>query len=261
MSRDCATGRLAGKTVIVTAAAGAGLGQATARRFAAEGADIVLTDAHPRRTQEAAAALRAECGRDVLAMTVDVRRRADIEACVAATLERHGRIDVLVNNAGINRNGNVWELSDEDWDETLDVCLNGSFRFTRAVLPSMMERRRGVILNVTSIAGWTAKLNGPGQAAYAAAKAAVMALTRATAAECGSHGVRVNAIAPGLFNNPFLARTFAPEWLQSRAADSVLGRVGEPEDFTGAALFLCSDEAAFITGEALGVSGGWYMHP
>jgi 3-oxoacyl-[acyl-carrier protein] reductase len=254
-------GRLAGKTAIVSAAAGAGLGQATARRFAQEGANLVLTDAHARRTEEAAARIAAESGSEVLAFRVDVREQHDIDACVQAAIARFGRIDILVNNAGINRPGKLWETSDADWDEVLGVNLTGTFRFTRAVLPHMIAARSGAILNVASIGAWNSNLGGPAQAAYAAAKAGVMAFTRATAAEAGPHGVRANAIAPGLIGNAFHEKTYDASWLQAKAADTVLGRVGRNDDFTGAAVFLCSDEAGFVTGESMSLSGGWYMHP
>ena len=254
-------GRLAGKTAIISAAAGAGLGQATARRFALEGANVVLTDAHERRAFEVAASIAEESGHEVLALRVDVRNRQDIETCVLTAAAHFGRIDILVNNAGINKTSNLWETSDEDWNDVVDVNLTGTFRFTRAVLPHMIANKSGAILNVSSIGAWNSNLGGPGQAAYAAAKAGVMALTRATAAEAGPHGVRSNAIAPGLISNPFLEQTYDAAWLQAKAGDTVVGRVGQNDDFTGAAVFLCSSEAGFITGESLCLSGGWHMHP
>ena len=252
--------RLSGKVAIVSAAAGAGMGQAVAQRFAEEGAEIVVTDAHEKRVAETAEKLSDECGRRVLGFRVDVRNRDEIGAAVQGTLDRHGRVDILYNNAGINKLAPVWELKDEDWELVQDICLGGCFRFSRAVLPHMIERRQGAIVNVASIAGWHSDTGGGGQAAYAAAKAGVMGLTRATAAEVGPHGVRVNSIAPGLIYNPFLDRIYDKPWFEEKAKETALGRMGRVEDVTGVAVFLCSDEAAFITGEVLCVSGGRYMH-
>lgn len=254
-------GRLDGKVALVSAAAGAGLGQAIARRLGQEGAHVVVTDAHERRTAETAQRLSREFGREVMGIKLDVRSQQDIDACMAAVMARHGRVDLLVNNAGVNKTSNVWETDDETWNTTIDVCLNGTFRLSRAVLPGMLARKSGVIINISSIAGWQSNLGGRGQAAYAAAKAGVMALTRATAAEVGAQGVRVNAIAPGLIHNEFLARSYDQAWLDAKASETVVGRMGQSDDVSGLAVFLASDEASFITGEVICVSGGWYMHP
>lgn len=252
--------RLKDKVAIVSAAAGAGMGQAVAQRFAQEGAEIVVTDAHEKRVAETAEKLSDEFGRKVLGIRVDVRNKEEMDACVQATLDQHGKIDILYNNAGINKLAPVWELADDDWQLVQDICLGGCFRFSRAVLPHMIARKQGVIINIASIAGWHSDTGGGGQAAYAAAKAGVMGLTRATAAEVGAHGVRVNAIAPGLIYNPFLERIYDKPWFAEKAAETVLGRMGRPEDVTGLAVFLCSEESSFITGETHCVSGGRYMH-
>lgn len=252
--------RLKGKVAIVSAAAGAGMGQAVAQRFAQEGAEVVVTDAHEKRVAETAEKLSDECGRKVLGYKVDVRSSDEIAASVQGTLDRHGCIDILYNNAGFNKLAPVWELKDEDWALVQDICLGGCFRFSRAVLPHMITRKQGAIVNVASIAGWHSDTGGGGQAAYAAAKAGVMGLTRAIAAEVGPHGVRANSIAPGLIYNQFLDRIYDKHWFEAKARETVLGRMGRVEDVTGLAVFLCSEEAAFITGEVFCVSGGRYMH-
>lgn len=252
--------RLKNKVAIVSAAAGAGMGQAVARRFAEEGAEVVVTDAHERRVRETADQMSADFGREILSFKVDVRDTAEIEACVDGTVARHGRVDVLYNNAGINKLAPVWELADADWAMVQDVCLGGCFRFSRAALRHMVAQRSGVVINVSSIAGWHGDTGGGGQAAYAAAKAGVMGLTRAAAAEVGPYGVRVNAIAPGLVYNAFLDRIYDARWFEAKANETVLGRMGRAEDVTGVATFIASEEAGFITGEVFCVSGGRYMH-
>ena len=163
---------LEGKVALVTAAAGGGMGSVIAKRFGEEGATIVVTDAHERRVMETAEALSKELNQKVLGMKLDVRSQADIDACVGEVLKVHGHIDILYNNAGINKLSPVWKLSDADWDLVIGVCLTGTFRMVRAVLPGMIERKTGVVLNVSSIVGWHNDIGGPvgegGQSAYAA---------------------------------------------------------------------------------------------
>ena len=145
--------KLSGKIALVTAAGGAGMGQAIARRFIQEGLKVVVTDAHERRVKEVASKLSSEFDDEVLGLKLDVRSQDDVSSCIEETLATHGTIDVLYNNAGINKISPVWELSDEDWTLILDVCLTGAFRLTRAVLPTMMKQKSGAIINVSSIAG------------------------------------------------------------------------------------------------------------
>lgn len=253
-----ATGKLDGKIALVTAGAGAGIGRAVAERFAAEGAEVVLTDAHGRRAAEAGQQISERVGREVLGLEVDVRDPAHIDAAVATALERFGRIDVLFNNAGINELKPVWEIDDETWDKVLGICLTGTFRCMRAVLPGMVERGSGTIVNMASVAGYLG--SAMGEAAYCAAKAGVMGLTRAAAAECGPKGVRVNAIAPGVIMNPFLAKIYPAGSLEEMAEQAAIRRLGKPQDVASLALFLASDESAYITGEIHTISGGLYMH-
>jgi 3-oxoacyl-[acyl-carrier protein] reductase len=249
--------KLKGRVAIVTAAAGAGIGQAVAKRFAEEGAQVVVSDAHARRVQELAERMRKDYGREFAAFEVDVTRRDQVETMVRATVERFGQIDVLFNNAGINKLQPVWEMDDETWHLVLNVCLTGTFYVTRAVLPHMIKQKRGAIVSMASVAGWMA--SEAGQAHYCAAKAGVMAFTRAVAAECGKHGVRANAIAPGVIYNEFLNRIYPPGYFEARRAQAFLGRLGEPTDVASLALFLASDDSAYITGEVFCISGGSYV--
>ncbi len=249
--------KLKDRVAVVTAAAGAGIGQAVARRFAEEGARVVISDAHARRAQEVAATMSADFGHEVPAFGVDVTRRDQVEAMVHATVERFGRIDILFNNAGINKLEPVWEMSDETWNLVLGVCLTGTFYVTRAVLPHMIRQKRGAVVSMASAAGWIASADG--QAHYCAAKAGVMAFTRSVAAECGKHGIRANAIAPGVIFNEFLSRIYPPGFFETRTQQAIVGRLGEPPDVANLALFLASDESAYITGEVFCISGGAYV--
>jgi len=210
-------GLLDGKVAIVTAAAGAGIGQAVARRFAEEGAQVLVTDAHARRVQELAAAMGGEYGREVPALEVDVRNGEQVRSMVDLALEKFGQVDILFNNAGINKLSPVWEMDEETWRLVIDVNLTGTFNCTRAVLPHMIERKNGAIISMASVAGWMG--SDGGEAHYCAAKAGIMAFTRAAAAEVGKHGIRVNAIAPGLIYNEFLERLCPKDFFtKSRSA-------------------------------------------
>ena len=247
------------RVALVTAAAGAGIGAAIARRLAADGCDVVITDAHARRCGELAGRLADEHGREFLSMPLDVTDFDAVGAVTDAVVERRGRIDVLVNNAGWSRIEPVAEMTPETWRRCLDVDLNGTFYAMRHVLPHMIARGAGAIVNISSIAAWeTTAEHG---AAYSAAKAGVLALTRVAAAENGRHGVRVNAVAPGLIYNDFLRRiypdTFFDGYAESR---SLVGRVGQPRDVADLVSFLVGDRAGYITGEVYGISGGVSPH-
>ena len=243
------------RVALVTAAAGAGIGAAIARRLAADGHDVVITDAHARRCGELAKQLADEHAREFLSMPLDVTDFDAVGAVTDAVVERRGRIDVLVNNAGWSRIEPVAEMTPETWRHCLDVDLNGTFYAMRHVLPHMIARGSGAIVNISSIAAWeTTAEHG---AAYSAAKAGVLALTRVAAAENGRHGIRVNAVAPGLIYNDFLRRiypdTFFDGYAESR---SLVGRVGQPRDVADLVSFLVGDRAGYITGEVYGISGG-----
>jgi len=250
-------GQLDGQVAIVTGAAGAGIGQAVARRFLQEGAEVVISDAHARRVQEQAEAMGKEAGREVVGIEVNVTSAAQVQQMVDAAVEKYGRVDILMNNAGINRLQPVWEMSDETWDLVIGVNLTGTFYCTRAVLPHMMERGSGNIINMSSSVGWMA--SNEGEAHYCAAKAGIMAFTRAVAAEVADKGVRVNAIAPGLIYNEFLRRVYPPEFFEEWQRETLLGRLGTPEDIANLALFIASDQSSYITGEVFSITGGKYV--
>jgi 3-oxoacyl-[acyl-carrier protein] reductase len=252
------TGRelLAGKVVVVTAAAGTGIGSAVARRCLAEGAQVVISDHHERRLSAAVDALTAEHGGRVWAQPCDVTDEAEVGALMDGAVRRFGRIDVLVNNAGLGGTSSVLDMTDEMWLRVLDVSLNGTFRCTRAALRQMVEQGHGgAVVNNASVLGWRAQ---PGQAHYAAAKAGVMALTRCAAMDVASHGIRVNAVAPSLAVHPFLAKVTSEELLAELAGKEAFGRAAQPWEVANVIVFLASDYASYLTGEVISVSS---QHP
>jgi len=253
----CPTGRglLEGKAVLVTAAAGTGIGFATARRCVEEGAIVMLSDAHERRTAEAAEKLRGLRGAPIPFRVCDVTSEEQVRALAAAALSEMGRIDVLVNNAGLGGFARIVDMTDEQWQRVLDVTLTGTFRVLRAVLPHMLERRSGVIVNNASVLGWRAQV---GQAHYAAAKAGVMALTRCVAMEAAEAGVRVNAVAPSLALHEHLSKVTPPGLLEELTQREAFGRAAEPWEVANVIVFLASDYASYMTGEVVAVSS---QHP
>jgi 3-oxoacyl-[acyl-carrier protein] reductase len=244
---------------LVTAAAGAGIGRATARRLAAAGADVVVTDLAEERTVRAAADIARESGRRVVGLGLDVTDEHHVEAVVAQVLADLGRIDILVNNAGTSEPAPLWETKTDSWRRVVDVCLTGSFFTMRAVLPHMIERRSGSIVNIASTEAWTSRT--PGNTAYHAAKAGVLALSRSTAQQAAPYQVRINCVAPGLTPNPFLNKIIPEEYLREMESEIPLGRPATPEDIAEAVLFLAGDASRSITGETINVSGGSYMRP
>ncbi|MGD9705215.1 MAG: SDR family oxidoreductase [Acidimicrobiia bacterium] len=239
-------GLLAGKTIVVTAAAGTGIGFATATRCVEEGARVVISDKHERRLAEAAAEL------GVLGIPCDVTDDVSVRALIADAADSlGGGIDVLVNNAGLGGTAELHEMTDDQWSSVLDVTLGGTFRCLRAGLAHMYGRGRGVIVNNSSVLGWRAQA---GQAHYAAAKAGVMALTRCAAIEAGSRGVRVNAVAPSLAMHPFLAKTTTDELLDELTRREAFGRAAEPWEVANVIVFLASDYSSYMTGEVVAVS-------
>jgi 3-oxoacyl-[acyl-carrier protein] reductase len=248
-------GLLEGKTVLVTAAAGTGIGFAAARRCAEEGARVMLSDAHERRLAESAAELEKQTGLPIAFRACDVTREAEVRALAEAAVRELGRVDVLVNNAGLGGYAPLVEMSDEQWHKVLDVTLTGTFRMTRALLPHMLERRSGAIVNNASVLGWRAQ---PGQSHYAAAKAGVMAFTRCVALEAAPAGVRVNAVAPSLAMHPFLAKVTPPGLLEELVQREPFGRAAEPFEVANVIVFLASDYASYMTGEVVSVSS---QHP
>jgi len=248
-------GLLEGKVVVVTAAAGTGIGFATAMRCADEGATVVLSDHHERRLGEASEQLGEHCGRVPLTIVCDVRKEEDVNRLVDGAVGEHGGIDVMVNNAGLGGTADLVDMTDEEWEGVLDVTLNGTFRCTRAALRHMIPRGRGVIVNNASVLAWRAQA---GQAHYAAAKAGVMALTRCAAIEAAPHGVRVNAVAPSLAMHAFLAKTTTDELLEELARREAFGRGADPSEVATVIAFLASDYSSYMTGEVVSVSN---QHP
>ncbi len=252
------TGRdlLAGKVVVVTAAAGTGIGSATARRCLEEGAFVVISDHHERRLAAAHGELAQVYAGRVWSQACDVTDETQVGALVAGTAGQFGRIDVLVNNAGLGGTSSVLEMTDEQWHRVLDVTLTGTFRCTRAALRQMVAQGHGgAIVNNASVLGWRAQ---PGQAHYAAAKAGVMALTRCTAMDVAEHGIRVNAVAPSLATHPFLAKVTSEELLADLASREAFGRAAQPWEVANVIVFLASDYASYLTGEVISVSS---QHP
>ncbi|WP_433220132.1 SDR family oxidoreductase [Dactylosporangium sp. CS-047395] len=244
-----AHGLLAGRTVLVTAAAGTGIGYATAERCVEEGATVAISDRHERRLAEAAERLGA------LAVPCDVTDEAQVQRLFDTVTERLGGLDVLVNNAGLGGTADIVDMTDEQWSSVLDVTLTGTFRCTRAALRHMMPRGRGVIVNNASVIGWRAQ---EGQAHYAAAKAGVMALTRVSAVEAARAGVRVNAVAPSLAMHPHLAKVTTEELLAELSQREAFGRPAEPWEVANVIVFLASDYSTYMTGEVVSVSS---QHP
>jgi 3-oxoacyl-[acyl-carrier protein] reductase len=242
---------LAGKVVLVTAAAGTGIGNATARRCIEEGATVVLSDAHERRLGEAADELTEAAGVRPLAIACDVTVEDQVQALVRGAVDHHGRLDVVVNNAGLGGTAELVDMTDEQWHKVLDVTLTGTMRCLRATLRQMYEQGSGVIVNNASVLGWRAQA---GQAHYAAAKAGVMALTRSAAIEAAPHGVRVNAVAPSLAMHPFLAKVTTDELLEELAQREAFGRAAEPWEIATVIAFLASDYSTYMTGEVVSVS-------
>jgi 3-oxoacyl-[acyl-carrier protein] reductase len=250
-------GLLDGLTIVVTAAAGAGIGLSTARRCLEEGAQAVLiSDVHERRLQAASDQLRDEFGEGrVPAMPCDVTKETDVTALLDAA-EILGGVDVMINNAGLGGSTSILEMTDEQWFRVLDVTLNGTFRCIRAAARRMVAAgRRGVIVNNASIQGWKAVAS---QAHYAAAKAGVMALTRCAAMDLASHGIRVNAVSPSLVLHPFLERVTTREVLEEAIRAEALGRSAEAWEVANVIVFLASPYASYMTGEVVSVSA---QHP
>jgi 3-oxoacyl-[acyl-carrier protein] reductase len=240
---------LAGKTVVVTAAAGSGIGSAVAERCIDEGARVVVSDKHERRLAETAERL------GVPGIPCDVTNEESVQSLFAAATAELGTIDVLVNNAGLGGSAELHEMTDDQWNVVLDVTLNGTFRCMRAALNHMYANGKGVIVNNASVIGWRAQAE---QAHYAAAKAGVMALTRCAAVEAGRRGVRINAVAPSIAMHANLAKVTTDELLAELSAREAFGRPAEPWEVANVIAFLASDYSGYMTGEVVSVSS---QHP
>jgi 3-oxoacyl-[acyl-carrier protein] reductase len=242
--------RLLGKVSLITGAA-QGIGLATAKKFAQEGAKVVVCDIHAEAVNAAVAQCQA-LGAQVEGHTMDVTQRDQVDAVVAAVLARHGRIDVLVNNAGITQDARLQNMTQAQFDRVIDVNLRGVFHCAQAVANTMVAQGSGVILNASSVVGIYGNF---GQTNYAASKFGVIGFTKTWSRELGPKGVRVNAVAPGFIATPIL--NTIPEKVIAEMAQRVpLRRLGQPEEIANVYAFLASDEASYINGEVIEVSGG-----
>jgi NAD(P)-dependent dehydrogenase (short-subunit alcohol dehydrogenase family) len=250
--------RLNGKVAVVTGSA-AGMGKAMALRMAQEGAAMVITDIDVKGMDGVVSEI-TKAGGKAVACKADVTNRSELQNLMKTTVDAFGQIDILVNNAGVSRNRPFLEMTKEDWNFVLDIDLHGVFNCTQAVAVYMMEKRYGKIINISSISGMGASAHLGANANYAAAKAGVIQLTKTFARELGPYGINVNCIAPGAIQTTFQLTTRTPEQVEEhfrvRREQSVLKRIGKPEDVANAALFLASDESSFITGHLLAVNGG-----
>jgi 3-oxoacyl-[acyl-carrier protein] reductase len=242
---------LKGKAVVVTAAAGTGIGFAVAMRAAEEGASVLISDFHERRLGEAAERIAAETGTRPATFVCDVTNQDHVDGMRDAALRELGTVDVLINNAGLGGEVSVVEMTDDQWHRVMDVTLHSVFRMTRAFLPAMYARKSGIIVNNASVLGWRAQ---KGQAHYAAAKAGVMAFTRCSALEAAEYGVRINAVAPSIAMHPFLAKVTTDELLEKLESQEAFGRAAEVWEVANVMIFLASDMSSYMTGEVVSVS-------
>jgi 3-oxoacyl-[acyl-carrier protein] reductase len=243
---------LAGRVAIVTGAS-RGIGRAIAARLAARGAHVVAA-ARGDQTSAVVDDITA-AGGSASAARVDVTDRTSVDAMVRGAVERHGRLDILVSNAGIARDQLLLRMKPDDWDAVLATNLTAAFACAQAVLRPMMKQRAGRIITISSVVGQT---GNPGQANYAASKAGLIGFSKALAQEVGSRGITVNVVAPGLIDTD-MTRALTEETHASWTARIPLGRLGTPDDVAAAVCFLASDEAAYITGQVIAVNGGMYM--
>ena len=246
-------GLLLGKKVVVTAAAGTGIGFASARRALMEGADVLVSDFHERRLGETVEKLILEFPDQTVAQTVcDVSETDQVNELIDVAARELGRIDVLINNAGLGGETPIVEMTDDQWDRVLDITLTSTFRATRAALRYFAGApHNGVIVNNASVLGWRAQA---GQSHYAAAKAGVMALTRCSAVEAAEYGVRINAVAPSIARHPFLARVTSEELLDDLASREAYGRAAEVWEIAATIAMLASDYTTYLTGEIVSIS-------
>jgi len=246
--------KLKDQVAVITGGA-QGIGQAVAEAFAAEGSKIVVSDINAELAQKTADAIAAKYGVETLACAGDVSSVADCDKLMEAAITRFARIDILVNNAGITRDNLILRMTEKEWDSVINVNLKGVFNCTKAASRSMLRQRSGKIVNIASVVG---QMGNAGQANYSASKGGVIALTKTCAREFASRNINVNAIAPGFI------RTAMTEKLTEEAKKKLsemipLTRLGEAEDIAKAALFLCTEDASYITGQVLAVNGGMYM--
>ncbi len=243
---------LAGRRVVVTAAAGTGIGSAVAKRCLVEGASVLISDIHQRRLAETADRLETETGHRPGVAVCNVTVEDDVQALVSAAVDSLGGIDVMMNNAGLGGSTKLVDMTDEQWSSVMGVTLDGTMRCTRAVMRHMIAAgTRGSIVNNASVVGWRAQAE---QSHYAAAKAGVMALTRCSAIEAAEHGIRINAVAPSIAMHAFLEKVSDADFLEHLSRQEAFGRAAEPWEVANVMVFLASDLASYMTGEVVSVS-------
>jgi 3-oxoacyl-[acyl-carrier protein] reductase len=249
-------GRLEGKVAVVTGG-GRGIGRAVCLAFAKEGADVVLNYASKDQPAQEVVRMIQEMGRKAIALKGNVAVRADVERTILAAVENFGKIDILVNNAGVSRPNMLHKMTEEQWDEVIDIQLKGPFLCTQVASKYMMERKSGKIINVTSSAGlWGTK----GQINYSSAKGGIIAQTKSAARELAAYGITVNVVQPGYVGTEMFDKVKAdPKLMEIYTGRILLGRFAEPEEVAHSFVFLASDEANYITGQILCVDGGLGM--
>jgi 3-oxoacyl-[acyl-carrier protein] reductase len=241
--------KLKDKVALITGGA-SGIGEATVRRFAMEGAKVVIVDIDPDAADKAEVRTK-EDGAEAIAVIADTSRKAEVEAMMEKTLEKFGRLDILVNNAGINRDAFVKKMTEDQWDQVINVNLKGAFLCSQAAFAHMSERKSGRIINTASIGA----LGNIGQANYSASKMGVIGLTKTLALEGARYNITVNCVSPGATNTPMMANV--PEDVKGKIKAKIpLNRFAEPREIANVHLFLASDEASFITGQVIFVDGG-----
>lgn len=242
------------KVAVITGSA-RGIGRAIAEEYASNGAKVIISDIMQDKAEETASEIKAKYNVDTLAVKADVSKYEDVEILINQTIEKFGKIDIIVNNAGITRDNLIMRMSEQEWNLVIDINLKGVFNCTKAVSRPMMKQRYGKIINITSVVG---EMGNPGQINYSASKAGVIGMTKTTAKELGSRGIRVNAIAPGFIVSEMTDK------MTDQAKESLMklipmGELGKPADVAKAAVFLASDMSDYITGQVINVCGGMVM--
>ncbi|HEB65049.1 MAG TPA: 3-oxoacyl-[acyl-carrier-protein] reductase [Chloroflexi bacterium] len=252
MSNECKP--FAGKTAIVTGGS-RGIGRAIAEVLASRGADVAIADIRFETAQATAQEIAAATGQRVIPVEVNVASLEQAKAMVKTVLDAFGKVDILVNNAGITRDNLLMRMKEEEWDDVININLKGAWNCSKAVIRSMMKKRYGKIINISSVSGQAGQA---GQTNYSASKAGLIGFTKALAREVASRGINVNAVAPGIIPTA-LTEVLPEELKESILTATPMGRMGKPEEIAYAVAFLASDDAAYITGQVLGVDGGMVM--
>lgn len=246
--------RLLDKVIVITGGA-RGIGRAFALEMARAGGDIIIVDLMIKPAQEVADEIKS-MGRESLAMEADISKSEDVKRMAGLVLRKFGRVDVLINNAGTTRVVKMVEMSEDEWDIVVNTNLKGTFLCSKAFIHSMVERKYGKIINISSVMGW---VGACGYAQYCAAKAGIIGFTRALAMELAEYNINVNCIAPGVIATKGMLLRISEEEAKKQSQKAPMGRMGKPEDLLGALMLLATEDGSFITGETINVNGGWFM--